>query len=753
MESAELVAAIGEFAGRAEARHVVVQFDRPVTAEERHHLQEIGLRLLRSVGNHTYFARLSDVGLDAAALRATPSLAAVLGIERAWKLDPRILAGVVPDWAVVGTDPTGDKTVGVYAWFHPDVPLFAEALDTVERHGGEVRDELESINSLVVELPLSNLTALADEDAVQWLEWPLPPMSEVNNGNRAITQADLVQAPPYELDGSGVSVLVYDGGVARASHLDFGGRLTARDTSDLRDHATHVAGTVGGDGTASSGAFKGMAPAVTIESYGFEHAAGGFLLYSNPGDIEDDYDEAINVWGVDISNNSLGSNTATNSFPCEITGNYGATSALIDAIVAGSLGAPFRVVWANGNERQTSRCGDTYYTTAPPAGAKNHIAVGAVNSDDDSMTDFSSWGPVDDGRLRPDLSAPGCQISADNGVTSCSSSGDINYTTKCGTSMAAPTVCGLSALLIEDFRAQFPTLALFRNSTLKAWLAHTTQDRGPTGPDYQFGYGSVRIRNAIDFMRTGAFAEDSVDQGETYLRTVLLDAGHPELKVTLAWDDVPGTPNVDPALVNDLDLRVYGPSGTRYYPWTLDPADPPAPAVQTAEDHLNNIEQVVVEAPEPGLWTMEVHGFEVPSGPQSFSVVGHGAQALGVSISLPQGLPEIFGPGIETELSVQLVATGETLMPGTELMHYRYDGGAYQTAPVQWSGSGDLYQVTLPSAVCGDTPEYYFSVEGSVSGVVSLPADAPTETFTTLIGAFSIVLADDFETDQGWTAV
>ena len=78
--------------------------------------------------------------------------------------------------------------------------------------------------------------------------------------------------------------------------------------------------------------------------------------------------------------------------------------------------------------------------------------------------------------------------------------------------------------------------------------------------------------------------------------------GDTGLKVTLAWDDVPGTPNVDPALVNDLDLVVHGPSGVRYFPWTLDPSEPGRAAVRAQPDHVNNLEQVVIDVPTPGAY-------------------------------------------------------------------------------------------------------------------------------------------------------
>ena len=78
--------------------------------------------------------------------------------------------------------------------------------------------------------------------------------------------------------------MVYDGGYGFSGHPDFGGRHTARDGSGQSNHATHVAGTIGGDGLSSGGKYRGMAPAVTIESYGFEQEGGlsAGLLYTDP---------------------------------------------------------------------------------------------------------------------------------------------------------------------------------------------------------------------------------------------------------------------------------------------------------------------------------------------------------------------------------------------------------------------------------------------------------------------------------------
>lgn len=624
---------------RAGARHVVVQFSRPLTPAERAQADAAGIRLLNYVGDNAFFAAIAADKAGGVAAGQLAALRCVLPIERNWKLHPDFVRGSVPPWAIVSETKEGTaqtkaqvKSVAVYVLFHPDVPL-AEGIALCQQQGAVVRSTLESINGLVVELPLANVASLADADGVEWIEPPLPKFSEVNDDNRSRTGANTVNAAPYNLNGTGVTVLVYDGGYGRATHQDFGGRLHVRDTSGLSDHSTHVAGTIGGSGVASSGTYRGMAPGVTLEAYGFEQEGGlqqGFL-YTDPGDLQADYSQAISTYGADIANNSIGTNTAPNGYPCEWEGNYGATDVLIDTIVRGDgsnplFTQPFRIIWANGNERQVTTClgvegfPSPYHSTAPPACAKNHITVGALNSNDDSVTDFTSFGPADDGRLKPDISAPGCQSNGDEGVTSCSSSGDSAYVAKCGTSMAAPTVCGLSALLLQDFRQQYPTKPDFRNSTLKVLLAHTAVDVFNAGPDYQTGYGSVRIQAAVDLMRSGHFLEDTVSQAGVSGSVVIVSPGDTTLKVTLAWDDVPGTPNVNPVLVNDLDLRVFDANNTQYYPWTLDKTIPSQPAVRTQADHINNIEQVVINSPTPGAYRVEVYGYNVPSGPQPFSL-------------------------------------------------------------------------------------------------------------------------------------
>ncbi|MDG2199846.1 MAG: S8 family serine peptidase [Phycisphaerales bacterium] len=639
MSGDEITLELTRFKGREHATHCWLRFTKPPTAQERQRIEATGLQLLAPVGPGGFTASLHD-GLNVRQLVDSGLISEVRELDTTWKMHPWLLENRLPTWTVdrrqqqrllageaVDADAlvrelaeANDPFIAVYVLLHADMPLkeTAAALELSSR--ARRASTVEVLNGIVMEIPFSQTWTLAEDDRIRWIEPALPKFVELNDSNRILTQVDQVFEAPYDLSGEGVVVMVYDGGFALDSHGDFGGRLTVRDSAGLSDHATHVSGTIGGDGSVSGGQYRGMAPDVTIESYGFEQEGGlseGFL-YSDPGDLADDYGDAINSYGAVLSNNSIGTNTAPNGFPCEWTGDYGVTSNLIDSVVRGDLGAPMRIVWANGNERQTDRCGDLYNTTAPPACAKNHITVGAMNSNDDSVTSFTSWGPCDDGRIKPDISSTGCQSDGDGGVTSCSSSG--SYSSKCGTSMSSPTVCGISALLIQDYRAQFPDLPEMAGSTLKVLLAHSADDGGNAGPDCQYGYGSIRARDAVDQLRTGSFLEADIAQDESYSFLIVVPENAATFQVTAAWDDVPAEPLVLPSLVNDIDVVVLGPDGTRHYPWTINPADPGAPATQDAEDHLNNIEQVTVNTPAPGIWQVELRGTVVTTNTQLVSV-------------------------------------------------------------------------------------------------------------------------------------
>jgi hypothetical protein len=205
-------------------------------------------------------------------------------------------------------------------------------------------------------------------------------------------------------------------------------------------------------------------------------------------------------------------------------------------------------------------------------------------------------------------------------------------------------------------------------------------------------------------------------------------------------------------LVNDLDLVVRDPLGAQHHVWTLDPGNPSAPAVRTAADHVNNMEQVLVDAPMPGTWSVEVRAHDMPSGPQSFSLVSSHELAAEphLSFSFPSGLPSVLAPGVATSVTVRITGENDSVTGGTPTLHVRHDGGEFLGFPMAALG-GDLYRAVLLAPGCSAAPDFYFSAAGIASGIATSPAGAPGETYAAFVTTLTTVFADDFSTDKGWT--
>ncbi|HID63743.1 MAG TPA: peptidase S8, partial [Anaerolineae bacterium] len=548
--------------------HVLIQFDHIPTAGEREALEGAGVKLLAYVPHNAWFASVpATVSLSDKALASARWLGSILPQD---KLRAGLWEGQVGPWAV-----NADGSVSLDVLFFADVPL-NEARQIIVAHGGHIEGELPEFHRLRVRAPGQAIATLAGEDGVQWVAEVPPPKVPLNDGSRARTNVDNVQAAPYNLSGSGVDLGIWDEGKVDA-HVDFCGRLTVVDSVSTSYHATHVAGTMAGDGANSAAQggspyqWKGMAPGADIISYDW---------YDNISE----HNGAINTYGIELSQNSWSLWIDENLFNnCSLYGDYDFYAPDYDQIVTGLYGKRIVVAFAAGNERNDCDCGMSctspyinYGNIPPPGTAKNVITLGATNSNDDSMTYFSSWGPVDDGRIKPDVVAPGCESGG--GIKSTFPGN--TYGTYCGTSMAAPAVSGISGLLIQQYRSIYGGADPWP-STVKALLIHTAVDLDDAtsyynpGPDYASGYGRVDAQAAADVLRARDLRQDSVSNGATDTYTITVPAGAASVKVTLVWDDPAGAVNANPAPVNDLDLTLVEPYGfTTHLPWVLDPANP-----------------------------------------------------------------------------------------------------------------------------------------------------------------------------------
>jgi len=377
--------------GTAERVHAIVQFwDIPREGEVTA-LETEGIEILNYLPNYAYYASLPADRIGTLSDQA--NVRAIVGILPEDKLSPYIREGEVFDYVRTGTD-----KVRLTVVFFDDVSR-EEAIQISERYG-KVNDAPTTCNIFALTVPEALVSSLAGEDAVQWIE-PAPPEKAMQlDGARVTTNVDIVQVAPYDLDGTGVVTAMWDGGWVDINHDDFAGRLTIGDAAGAtHSHSTHVGGIMAGDGGLSGGTLRGFATNADIRSYEWPDSIS---------ELDDETTDAITN-GALLSQNSWSYAISSARGNCDLHGDYDTWSQRYDQIINGALGDEIMVVCSSANEEDDGDCPPyPWVQLSPPMStAKNSITVGAVYSDTETHTCFSSRGPTDDGRLKPDLVAPG----------------------------------------------------------------------------------------------------------------------------------------------------------------------------------------------------------------------------------------------------------------------------------------------------------------------------------------------------------
>jgi hypothetical protein len=461
--------------------------------------------------------------------------------------------------------------------------------------------------------------------------------------------------------GAGQIVAVADTGLDH-EHPDFQGRIVGRvglgrpgDSSDPHGHGTHVAGSVLGDGTASNGRVRGTAPGAELFFQSLLDPGGE--LGGLPLNLNDLFEEAY-VAGARIHNNSWGAETES---------QYTLSSIEVDEFVAEHR--DMLVVIAAGNEGRAANNRNAptgfvdWLSIDSPASAKNALTVGAsrsdragvgyadltyqeafgsidypdspisderVSGDTEKMAAFSSRGPCDDRRIKPDLVAPGTDIlSAKSSLAPLRNfwgPSDARYAYMGGTSMATPLVSGCAALVrqfyVED-RQHDPSAALLKATLINStrWLTgeDSTADH-PKLPNYHQGFGCVHLPWALpgeaepelhlEFLDTW---EDGPHLGQTGQRVryqFLVEAGYP-LRICLTWTDLPAR-----ALQNNLNLFLqHVESGQKWM------GNEGLPLSLNIPDPENNVEIIRLDAPQPGAYLLQISATNLLQGGQDFALV------------------------------------------------------------------------------------------------------------------------------------
>jgi len=454
-------------------------------------------------------------------------------------------------------------------------------------------------------------------------------------------------------------IAVWDGGAVYRFHQEFSGKaITIADTSSVIDHATHVAGTMMAKGVYPP--VKGMAfNASTLLSYDFNNdvaemsKVASTLLLSNHSYGELGgwvFDDGFNRWEwygipgdtVDYTFGFYGDHTqafdkvaynAPYYLIVEAAGNaHGSVGPAVGQDYYGYKSASDQTFVDKGPRPDSISSNNGYDCISSTANAKNILTVGAVNplpygpANSQSITTayFSSWGPTDDGRIKPDLVGNGLN------VLSTGASSTTSYITLSGTSQAAPNITG-SLYLLQEYYGQKNSGAFMKAATLKGLACHTAFDAGNVGPDYIFGWGLLDMKAAAQAITDNGtkskIQENTLAQGTTQTFNIVASGNGP-LVATISWTDPAGSITPDgtindrtPKLVNDLDIRIS--DGTKtYMPWVLDPNNPSA-AATTGDNIRDNVEQVYVAGAIPGrTYTVKIsHKGTLTSGPQAYSLI------------------------------------------------------------------------------------------------------------------------------------
>ncbi|MFH1439761.1 MAG: S8 family serine peptidase [Candidatus Woesearchaeota archaeon] len=526
-----------------------------------------------------------------------------------------------------------------------EINLFVETFDDIdnveiEKYAKEyVKD---SSNSYIVKIKKSNIGKLLESENINVIE-EMKPINIFNDFTADIIEVDPT-AEILNLNGTGQIVGVIDSGIDTGVdslttegdiHLDLDNRIvnisiignnvcqlssrTCTDPDDINGHGTHVSGSVLANGTQSSGQYRGIAYAAALSFFAAGDDDGTTSVYIS--NLASSMIQTLYNDGARIETNSWGSGTT--EYSSALARNFD------------------RFMWNNKDIlilNSAGNSGSSLQTIRDPGTAKNILTVGASNSnrsgsgygtDPEAIPTFSSRGPANDGRIKPDVVAPGTNIVSTRssvGVTSCTSaiSGNNNYSTCSGTSMATPLTAGYAALIRQNFIDNLGDDEV-QGSLIKAMIINGASYIGAYPiPSNHTGWGRINMTNTliptypIYFKyidnRTGF---SSSGQYDIYTFDIINDTA--PIKITLVWTDYESTASAETNLVNDLDLIVTSPNGTVYYGNTAPPNH------NSSQDRLNTVEQLILNSStaevENGTYTINISAFSISQTDQDYSLV------------------------------------------------------------------------------------------------------------------------------------
>ena len=460
------------------------------------------------------------------------------------------------------------------------------------------------------------------------------PIFFTNNNAGSATMMGATEVYPggslgLSVSGVGMTAGVWDGSGVRDQHNELAGKVTLSDgATGYASHATHVTGTIIASGISTTR--RGIAYGANAKTYDWNSDISEMNAFGQGGYL--------------VSNHSYGYNTDT--LPMWIFGNYDGGATSIDNV---ANAYPFyQIVVAAGNDRNNSNLEQISYKEGYDmltgyGVSKNALTVAAVNqvlnySGPASvvMSDFSNYGPTDDGRIKPDISAKGVNVN------SCGNLTNAQYSISSGTSMAAPAVTG-GVLLLQNHYNNLNN-EFMRASTVRGLICHSAKEAGANvGPDYEFGWGLIDVANAATIISgkntNSVVEENTLSSNGTFTKTFAISTPQ-TIMATICWTDPTGAQNGNnqedirtARLRNNLDIKIIK-DGVEFFPWKLDVENPTAAATRDSDNNVDNIEKVQIDNAQPGVYTIQVtHKGSLTGGSQVFSLIASGSTGITLGVA------------------------------------------------------------------------------------------------------------------------
>ncbi|WP_031526980.1 S8 family serine peptidase [Dyadobacter crusticola] len=664
---------------------IIIQFHAIPDEAALSYLKNSGVELLDYIPNFAYTATVTGL-INSEALK-NAGVRAVFRPGMEDILHPSLQTGAIPDHAkkVAGKV---DVTLCFVRSFKSD-----EVIRDIRTSGFELLSEdLKSYQQLEVRIPETSIRSLAAFPWVQYLA-PVPAESEMlNDKSTASTKANVLGSTAllgYQLTGEGVVVGLGDDSNPML-HPDIGRRVISYDMLDNTWHGIHVGGTVAGSGLLNE-KYKG-------------YASQSKIVLRRRTNILIDAPQLARDYGMVVTSNTYGS-----SIGCGLFGAYRYDSPFLDQQ---AFELPhLQHVFAAGNSGLETNC------QVSPSGfgtvlggyqsAKNVLTVGMTQANG-IINPTSSKGPVEDGRIKPEVTAPGSAIS--------STVPGNTYQSASGTSMATPAVTGGAALLYQRYR-QLNQEQNPKNALIKALITNGAADQGLPGPDYTYGFGLMNLLRSVTMLDKGHFFSGTVAHSARNTHQIVVPANTAKVKVLIYWNDpAPSVLAGGSALVNNLDLSVIRPDNTIALPQFPSAADPTA-AATSGIDSVNNIEQIVLDAPVAGTYTVEVAATRIPQGVQEYFIVY-----------------DI----IEPSLNITYPLAGDHLTRGDALnICWESYGDALSTFNVSYSLNNGASWTTLNANVPADQRQLPWTVPEAATGTAMVRVERNGST--SVSGAFAII--------------